>query len=702
MTPDAVVLPELRPELTLHAGPMRFGDRNWVIYDPIRHRYFQVSHDAFALLKLWKAGEIDVFRARVETQLDRCVDASEIEALTTFLFANNLTLTPAGGDVLNYARQIKRQHQGVWQRMMHQYLFFRVPLCRPHRFLEATLPVVEPLYSRFMFWIVVVLSVVGLYLTARQWNVFSATFVDFLSPSGLLAYGVALVALKILHELGHAYTATRAGVRVNTMGVAFMLLMPILFTDVSDASRLRSRQQKVAIAGAGMAVELAIAGIATFIWAFLPDGPMRSVAFVVATTSWILSLMINLNPLMRFDGYYLLADAWGIENLQSRSFAIGRWKLREALFGLEAAPPEVFPIWTRFWLIVYAFATWIYRLFLFIGIALLVYHLFFKAAGLLLFIVEIFWFIGRPILSELSEWWKMKHDIAKRGSSWITVLVFLGTLVGLSVPWSATVYVPAVAVSSDAFEVFPPRSARVVDLRFETGTVAEAGMPLMTLASPDLEFEIAATKQKIALSEARLLRVAGDLRDRATRMITEQELVRSQAKLVNLEKERERLEVVAPHAGVVTDTLSGLNVGDWVDAETRIARVVSTRALEAHGYIHEDDVWKVDVGQAAVFVPEDPLLASRRGRVGLVSEAGAEDLKIRYLSTVFGGAVPSDAGDDGEIKPRSGRYFLQVELNGEPMQRVVRGTVLLDGHPESILPAAWRRVMQVLVREMNF
>ena len=127
--------------------------------------------------------------------------------------------------------------------------------------------------------------------------------------------------------------------------------------------------------------ELAIAAFASLLWSFLPEGALRSAAFLLATTTWLLTLGVNLNPFMRFDGYFLLSDLLEVGNLQQRSFALARWWLREQLFGFAEQPPELLPRSLRRGLVIYAFCTWLYRFFLFLGIALLVYMLFFATAS---------------------------------------------------------------------------------------------------------------------------------------------------------------------------------------------------------------------------------------------------------------------------------------------------------------------------------
>ena len=185
-----------------------------------------------------------------------------------------------------------------------------------------------------------------------------------------------MIAVKIAHELGHAIVAKHYGLRVSSMGVALLVLFPVLYTDNTDAWRLTDQRKKLQIVLAGLMVEFHIALLALFSWTVVEDGPLRSAAFFLATSSLVGSLLVNLSPFMRFDGYYALAD-FGMQNLQPRAFELARWQVRQWLFGLPENPPA-FSATKHYFLVFYSFATWIYRFFLFLGIALLVYFFAFK------------------------------------------------------------------------------------------------------------------------------------------------------------------------------------------------------------------------------------------------------------------------------------------------------------------------------------
>ncbi|MEG0886260.1 MAG: peptidase M50, partial [Janthinobacterium sp.] len=244
-------------------------------------------------------------------------------------------------------------------------------------------------------------TALGLILVARQWDTFVHSFMDMLSPSGLAGFALALIVSKTLHEMGHALVATRLGVRVAHMGVAMVVLWPMLYTDTSESWRLRNHKHRLAISIAGVCTELALAGLATLAWALLDDGILRQSMLYMATTGWILSLALNASPFMRFDGYFILSDVINFPNLHERAGAIAKAFMRRKLLGLNEPDSESFRPEVLWKLRLFAYITWLYRLTVFLGIAFAVYYFFFKALGIFLLAVELWWFVAKPVWTEL-------------------------------------------------------------------------------------------------------------------------------------------------------------------------------------------------------------------------------------------------------------------------------------------------------------
>ncbi|NJM56052.1 MAG: hypothetical protein HC841_09320, partial [Verrucomicrobiae bacterium] len=267
------------------------GRGRHIVFDPLRNRHLRIDGATAELLSLWPqcrtaADLCEAAMARYGAQTNE----GAVEALCRFLVANELVVPFTETDWRRLSVTERRGRHGWLGWAIHNYLFIRIPLLAPEPYLKRLAPMLAPLFSRATAIIISLTGVAGLYLVSRQWERFLATFPHLFSLEGAAIFAVAIGIVKSLHELGHAVTAVRYGCRVPSMGVCFMVLVPMLYTDVSDAWRLSSRRQRFAIGAAGLVVEMAIAAMALFLWAFLPEGGAKSLAFALATTSIALSL----------------------------------------------------------------------------------------------------------------------------------------------------------------------------------------------------------------------------------------------------------------------------------------------------------------------------------------------------------------------------------------------------------------------------
>ena len=698
-------LPRLRANLqVLESTPAPDGQPVWTIVDPVRNRYFQIGWTAHQLLERWACGSIDRVIHSVQSETTCRVTEQDVQDLITFLFVNNLTEeTPSGGS-RDYAVQAEARRQGWGAWLLHHYLFVRIPLVRPERFLRATLPLVAPLFTGGAAWLVLLLAVSGLYLVSRQWDTFVSTFPTFFTFQGAMLSAAALAGIKVLHELGHAYTATKYGCRVQTMGVALLVLFPVLYSDTTEAWRLTSRRQRLAIGAAGMVVELALAAVATFVWNFLPDGTARTLAFVVATASWVIGLSINLNPLMRFDGYYLLADWLGVPNLQDRAFAFGRWTLRELLFAPGEAAPEIVPPALRRTLLLYAWATWLYRFGLFLGIAMLVYSFFFKALGVILFAVEILWFILLPIGREVHGWWQERSTLAVGSRFWVTTLVSLTLLVLMVVPWPTQVSLQAVVQATSYATLYAPIPARVRAVMVRNGQRVQAGDILLTLESPELERDMRRTQIQIEALEVRAGRQASSETDRMQRQVVVESLHSRKAELRGLLEKREHLILRAPITGMVTDCAESLHPGRWVNEKLALAYVIGLEQAGIDAVAPEGELAYLEPGQLARFVPKDLTRDALSARVREIRQIDDSTFALPYYASVYGGNIATRKDPQGRVRPDASIFRVHVQLleDGPDWNQAVTGTLQVEGRHWSVAERVWDRMVAVLARESGF
>ncbi|MBN3081796.1 HlyD family efflux transporter periplasmic adaptor subunit [Pectobacterium polaris] len=704
-TPAAGLSP-LRDELILHAGPAnRDGSPSWTLEDPLRGLYFRIGWAEMAMLSRWSMGNAAQIVAEVNQTSALTLDDSDVQYFNRFLQANSLTRVSGDEALAQFSRQVEQSRVSIWRKLLKNYLFFRIPLWHPDRFLGATLPWVEPFFSRTFLKLTLLVAVLGLFLAGRQWETFKHTFLHFFTLEGAALAGLTLCFTKILHEFGHAYTCKRFGARVATMGVAFLVMMPVLYTDTSGSWKLTRRRQRMAIGAAGMMTELVLAAWATLAWSFLPDGMLRSAAFMLATTTWIMTLAINLSPLMRFDGYFLLSDGLQMPNLQNRGFAIGRWQMREWLFGLGDAPPEHFPRWLQRTLVGYAFAVWIYRFFLFTGIAILVYHMTFKLLGMLLFAIEIGYFVVMPVVNEVREWSKRRKDYRMNRNMTTTLVVSAVVLLLLMIPWQRGVYAPALLRAEQQSSLYMPVPAMIQRIDVKVGQPVQAGQTLFTLSSDALTHERQQLERQIATLNWQSTFQVFNKEAAGDHQRVKQEHEAALQKLQVLQRQSEQLTVRAPIDGVVADMTTPLEIGEWLGQGEWLAVVTKPTGGLVEAFVSEKDWQRLHTGAKGTFYLQDVSRSSLPLTIVEIASTATRDLNAApELASIYGGDIATLSDAQRKLHPEQAVYRVLLSLPDDyrAQPQVLRGTVVMDGEAQSLLIRGWKVVSAVLIRELSF
>jgi len=700
------VLPPLREELTLYPGPRgRDGAHSWTIHDPPRNAFFSISWLEFEILSRWAGNDPNNIVEAVNRETALNIADLHIHSLLRFLTQNNLIVSRGQAAAKNHSAN-KAGMRTAWTHwLVKNYLFFRIPLLNPERFLAKTYPFIQWVFSPFFAVFLLAVSGTGLYLISRQWDVFLNTFTHFISFKGFVSYAFAITFCKIIHELSHAYTAKRFGCRVPTIGVAFIVLWPVLYTDTTEAWKLSSHKKRLAISGAGIIAETSLAALALLLWNVLPDGTFRSAAFVIATSAWMVTLVINLNPFMRFDGYYLLSDLLQEPNLQTRAFRLGKWWLREQLFGLDQPCPGTFSRSRRNLLIIYAFGTWLYRFFLFLGIALLVYKLFFKFLGIVLFVVEVGYFIALPIFREFLSWWTLRKEIRFKRETLATFSALFLLMTLFVIPWQNSLNLPAIYRAKEESMLFSPFAARVKEMHAKAGMRVSKEQILIELASPDLEYNINRVQREVEVLRWKLDTQSLYREFLERNMVIESELDEALSRLQGLEDEKNRLEIRAPFSGKIAEVSDVVQERQMVSANEPLLLMFSETGARVEAYVNETDLRRIQPSMPAIFYPEDSELPALECRVAEVEETAATYLNSAYLASPYGGAIPAKVEkDSGRIVSLSSVYRLMLTfpMETDAPATVHRGTVRVAVKPESMLRRIWRHIVALIVRESGF
>lgn len=704
----AAPIPELRQDLQL-VGEVRDarGSRLWRLYDPLAHRFHALSDRHLAMLQVWpEVRSTDAVVDAVWAKHSEMLTAEEVADFARFLVQFGLAHSPDTRAWRQTFDRVERDRRKFLRRLLHNYLFLRIPMADPQRFLASTLWLVRPMGSRGFGALMLGLAVIAMLLVLREWDQFTASVAELASVSGALGILLAIPVVKLMHELGHGYVAVHHGTRVNSLGVALILGAPLFYVDVTDSWRLKSRRARLAVDGAGIAVDIGIAILATLAWIILPNGTARTVAFGLATVGWTASLVINLNPFMKFDGYHLLADAIEVPNLQSRSLELAQWRLRELLFGLGLQPPEDVASTLRRGLVAFGFGIMLYRLVLFTGIALAVYAFFFKLLGLVLFAVEIAYFILLPIWREIRDWHAMKHRILRSPRAWSTVAVVVALLAIAIIPWSTTITVPAVLEPKTVARLHIPIPARIDSVRVGNGRALATDDIVVDLSSPILQHELELVGLRIGLVDIRLARLSSDPTDREQAVVLHEELQALERKREGTLQQAQALKVKAPFAGDVVALADHIAPGRWVAPSEVLGVLHSTDGMRIRGLIAAPSVGRIRAGMAATFVPNDLLLPAISATITEVSTANAAIVTQVELAEAHGGSVPTRRSPSGKLVPIEVQYPVTaatsfVDPAYPPIQPQV-GVLLVKGDARSLAARLWRRVLLVLIRESGF
>nr|WP_318381471.1 HlyD family efflux transporter periplasmic adaptor subunit [uncultured Enterobacter sp.] len=698
------VLPALRDDLQLCAAPPALdGSPQWTLADTLAGRYFKLSGSAMRLLRHWALGEEERVLAAANREAGVPLGSDEVQGLLRFLRANDLIVGSDSEQRASYGLKAAARRKGLLTQLLHQYLFFRIPLWRPDPFLNRC----WPLLARHGGWLLryglPLIAILGGYLVSRDWPRYRDSFSWLFSLEGAAAFGVTLVFAKFTHELGHAFMARRAGCRVQSMGVAFVVMFPMFYTDVSDAWRVHSTRARLLIGAGGMLAELMLAVIALLAWSLLPEGPLRTAAFLLSSATWLTTLAVNLNPLMRFDGYFILSDAWQVDNLQGRAFALCRWRLREALFGYGDPPPQRWSPGMQRRLLIWGYASWLWRFFLFLGIALAVYHFFFKLLGLFLMAVEVSWFIAQPMVHEFRHWWKERQRAQPRRAICIALgLAFL--LLVLFVPWRNQIAIPAQLDAARVSTLYAPVAAQLVALHVRDGQTVSAGQRLLVLEAPDLNARQAIARQKIAILQLQLRRLAAQRDTVGDTLILHQQLAESLAEYRGLAAQRRRLEIRAPWAGQVRDVEQDLAPGRWLAADQPLLRVVNAGAGRIRGYLPEDALSAIQPAATGRFIADDPSRAAQAVRVQSIDPTASAFIEREALTSDHGGPVAVRRDGQKRARPVQAWYGVDIVVtdNAAFPPQPLRGVVVINGKAESLFTSVWRRIAVLGIRESGF
>jgi putative peptide zinc metalloprotease protein len=664
---------ELKPRIRAHAVIHRHAYRGkvwFILQDQAAgrsHRFTPAAHHFIGLMDGNRTVQ-EIWDAAGQQLGDAAPTQEEVIRLLGQLHSADALLCDVPPDSQEVFRRHQRHTRMEWRRRLWTPLALRFPLWDPDRFLDRTMPYVGWLFGWIgaLLWLAVVGT--GAVLTATHWTELTKDVVDRLfAPHNLLLLWLVYPVVKALHELGHAYVTKKFGGEVHEIGIMLLVLTPVPYVDATAAWGFRDKGQRMLVGAAGILVELFLGAIALFVWLSAEPGAVRAIAFNVMLIGGISTLLFNGNPLLRFDGYYVFADAIEIPNLGTRANRyLGYLFQRYVLAVKDADSPAETP-GERAWMGVYGVAAFVYRAFIMFVIIVFIAGKFFTIGVLLAL-----WALGTQVFTPVgksvsflanSPGLRRQRGRAVGTSAAIVFGVLALVFIAPAPSWTraeGVIWVPEEAQVRAGTEGFVERVLAPVD-----GQVVR-GQPLIEAQDPFL-------LARVRVLEAQVRELSGQYDaliqvDRVQAQIAREELASVTA---NLERARERQRDLVLKSGAdgrfVVPQAADLP-GRYVAKGTLVAYVVEPKELTARVVVTQDyiDLVRSRTRSVEVMLADwgaEPIPAEIRREV----PGASRQLPSPALGTMGGGKLPVDPRDSHGVTAMD-RVF-QVELSLPPEVR---------------------------------
>ncbi len=696
--------PALRSHVRLHRQVQ--GDEVWyMLEDSASGRFHRFNTAAYHLIALMNGSRsVEQIWDEANTVLgDDGPVQDDVILLLGQLHRVDVLRTNIPPDVEELLDRRKQERKAQRLSRIKSPLSIRVPLFDPDRFLDASLPLVRWCFSPVMLYAWLLVVGLAAVLAAIHWPALAQTArLEMLSPDNLLLLLLVYPLVKLVHEFGHAYAAKLEGGEVHELGIIFMVFVPVPYVDASAATAFASRRKRVLVGAVGVMVELLLAALALFAWLNIGAGLLSSICFTVMLIGGVSTLFFNGNPLLRFDGYYVLADLLGIPNFAQRSNAFYAYLIQRFAFGLENATSPATSRREAFWFSLYALLSLLYRLAILAAVCLfLLEDLFIVGAALALWAVatQILW----PLLKQ-ADFLLLNPRLRRHRPRAVAVSVAaLGGLVAALSWW------PVASLSSFQGVIYPPEQSRltaategfVSEILVADGAAVVAGQPLLRLANIFHEAERESLESRLRELRARYTSVR--TQDRVQANLTREEIAALEADLLRNREKLDALALVAPVDGVFLHVPTSDLEGLYVERGALLGYVVPSTAASARVVVVQDelDLIQSRLDAIEVRIASDPWQVYAGELSRSVPQAGFR-LPSPVLGTQGGGRFVTREDDALALASGERVFEFEIALPDVPADTRIgtRIHVRFDHGAEPLAAQWYRDLQQLLLRRL--
>ena len=678
------------------------GREYWVVKDPIALKYYRFEEEEFALLKMLdgKSSPDQIKRQFDYEFAPQKITMQELFQFVGMLYRSSLLISSMAGQGVELIKRGNTNRNREFKSKLTNVLAVRFRGFDPD-------PILNWMNGWFgwFFSIPVAIMVFALWISAgallfSNFESFAGklpSFHEFFAAKNWIWLSLVLAGTKIIHEFGHGLACKKFGGQCHEMGVMLLVMTPCLYCNVSDSWMLPSKWKRAMIAAAGMYVELVLAAIAVFVWWFTREGLVNQLALNVIFVSSVSTILFNANPLLRYDGYYILSDLTEIPNLRSKATTLLQRTMGKWILGIESKSDPFLPVKRKWFFISFSIAAAVYRWFVTAMIFWFLYRLLepygLKIIGQMIAMVAVWGLVGMPLI-QLYKFFSVpgRFGTVKRGRAILAATIFCA-IVGaiLLIPIPHHVYCYFIVQPQNVANVYVDIGGTLKNVDVDQEQQVTAGQRLAEIASRDLELQLQTLAGRVKQAKTKY-NAAQAAADYETGFVTDVDASYASWESAYSDfdqrwQDLKLLEIRSPIDGFLifppktekkeSDSgelsewhgvpLEQRNVGAFLTQSTLIAKVVpDPNKLEA--------VLAIDQGQIE-FVRSDQdvkLLVSQIP--GEIFEAKTENISPQKMKSVpkglssrFGGDLIATQDADGVDVPQSTTYLVSVPMETEQL-----------------------------------
>ncbi|MFZ4550969.1 MAG: PqqD family peptide modification chaperone [Aquabacterium sp.] len=686
---------DLKPRLRNQARLVRHtyrGQRWHVMQDLASGRVMRFNPAAYQVLALMDGVRTldDIWRQACLILGDQAPTQDEVLSLLAQLHQANVLLTDKQPDLDEITERGDRLRKAKLMQYLANPLSVKLPLFDP-----------EPMMSALMRWVpgglwpwllalwgMIILGGIG--MAALHWTELTHDLTSRVFTSdNLLIMALVYPLVKGFHEFGHALAIKAVGGRCREVGLMFLVFIPVPYVDATQSVMLPNKWHRFLIGGAGMLAELGLGAIALWLWTQASGGITQAVLHQVVILAGVTTVVFNANPLLRFDGYYMLSDALEIPNLAQRANLYVSYLAKKYLFRVEARPPLHLTPREPAWLTFYAFGSVIYRTMVTLSIIVLIAGKFF-VFGVLLAMWSGYGLLIKPLVNYVKF---VQTDASLEGGRQRVVIVTAAAVMAVAafigfVPVANWTMAEGIIWMPEESRVRVPSTCFGAKVLAKPGQFVQAGQPLLSCAEPTIEAQVEQVQASVREQEARL--ALAETTERVNLQIARAELTYQLQRLADLEQRRNNLVLRSSHAGrfdmdapadfagsyydrgavvaYVLDpsryTLLTVVPQDRVDLVRQRTESVEIRSVESLWHALQARIVR-EVPAASAELPSMALALQGGGKIGLNPDASSRQETPQALEPLF----QFEMQFSGDVAPSylGGRVYVRFAHKPEPL-----------------------------------